>query len=190
MSTVYFSAKHAFDERLKDVTAAASSDNKKVAIYGTGTQKLEVIVKDKGVRPDCVSGLINESSETDAFTMRDGDVKVRSYKVNEENIIENMGNATRDELNLFMSLANPKILNDRDVQSSFFDRVSKIQERDFFEAAVGHRSSEGLEEAHMEETAGYTEFYSKVQGAVEVPEYHVFYPQGYVKSEPVITPEQ
>lgn len=190
MSIVYFSAKNAFEERLKDITSAVSNPSGKAAIYGTGTRNLSIIVNDNGIRPVCSSGLINESEETDGLTIRDGNVKIRSYNVNENNILESMKNATRDELDLFISLADPNTLNNLQIQSSFFGRLHEIQQQDIFNAAVQNKSDEGLEALHMEETVQYADFYLKLEGAVEVPEHHAFYPQGYGKEQIDTAPVQ
>ena len=65
------------------------------------------------------------------------------------------------------------------VYNCFFGRLAYIQREEQVNAVINHQSKFELEEQHEQETANYKEIFSLVQGAVEVPQYKAFFPNGY-----------
>ena len=186
MSTVYFSAKDAFSSVLEDKRDRCERD---WAIYGTGSYSLSIITDSRGQRPDCsTKGPILESDTMSGMTGRDGAYKGRNYTlVESKDYSELLKNATSDDLYLFTCLANPNILNNEAVRTSFYDRLAGIQREERVESVLSHGSADDLTQAHAEETAQFDELFGLVEGAVEIPQYHAFYPKGHVET-PAVQP--
>ena len=146
MSTVYYSAKDAFETILDDVRWRAE---KGWAIYGTGSSQLAIITKGNGTRPDCSqNGPISESEEELSRTGRDGAIIDRRYRLADGIYSELLKNATKDDLYLFMSLANPNTLNSSEVHDAFFDRWEQIKKDE--EVSEGFDKNMALENQETE----------------------------------------
>lgn len=185
MNDVCYSAKNAFETRFNHTQSACNRADHGQAIYGTADMAQSLMVNKKGIRPDCSSGLIIESEEMDGLTNRDGSFLRREYCLNARGIEENMQNATRDELNLFLVLADPKILNNETIQAAFFDRLSTIQKEEGVQDVLQHGGGNlELRDRHEEETEKYSEFFGFFQNAVE-GHYKTFYPAGYTPEAPL-----
>lgn len=179
MNEVCYSAKDAFEKRFIQVQSASSTKGHEHAIYGTENIKQSVMVNKKGFRPNCSSGLIYESEELEGLTGRDGQFVRREYTLSNVGIAEKMQEATRDELNMFLVLANPNVLNDEENQKAFFDRLTAIQKEENIQSVLGHKSSSELSEKQEEEVEKYNKFFEMNKGAVEDPTIKAFFPAGY-----------
>lgn len=188
MSTVYYSAKNAFSSILEDISQRVQKDH---AIYGTGSTILSIITDSRGERPNCsTKGPILESDLISSVTGRDGAYQGRNYTLVEaENYSELLQNATRDDLYLFTSLANPNILNDEAVRASFYDRLSAIQKNEIIESVFAKESTDELRQTHSSETAKFDDLFGLVEGAVEVPQHHAFYAKGHEEA-PAVQPTE
>lgn len=189
MNEVCYSAKNAFKRRFDETQSACSRADHQHAIYGTADYTQSIMVNQKGIRPNCSSGLIIESEEKEGLTGRDGKFLRREYSLTPVGIEYKMQDATRDELDLFLVLANPKILNNEAIQTSFFDRLSTIQKEESVQKVLEHTSDAALREQHNEETEQYSEFFGLFQGAVENPSHRAFYPKGYTPETQVLPEE-
>ena len=188
MSKVYFSAKDAFSKILDDTKERVEKD---CAIYDAENLSLSIVTDSRGKRPACSpKGPILESEFRSGVTLRDWIFKGRDYTLVEaENYSDLLNNATRDDLYLFASLANPNILNDEVVKNSFYDRLEKIQMADIVVVANKHEAIEELAKTHSAENTRFDEFFSLVEGAVEVSQKNAFYACGH-EENPTIQPEQ
>lgn len=184
MNEICYSAENAFKTRFEAVKTAYNRDDHRGAIYGLADCMQSIMVNKKGVRPNCTSGLINESEEKEGLTGRDGEFLRREYYLNIVGIDEKMRSATRDELNLFLVLADPDILDNEKVQAAFFDRLSTLQKEEMAQKVSQNKGDDSnLESQHEEETKQYAQFFGFFKGAVKVHSINAFFPAGYVSED-------
>ena len=175
MNEVCYSAKDAFEKRFNKVKYACEAY--RVAIYGSADWKQDIIIsagnaktQQKLSNPNCESGLIYESEISEGKTVRDGSFLMKSYILlsdNKDEILKKFDKANRDELLLFMVLANPTLLNDNEIQDAFFNRVSTI-----------HEQEGATEEAQRREVSDYSKFFKCFKGAHKDPVVaHSYFPK-------------
>ena len=166
MGEVCFSADQAFNVRFNQVKTACENKDKKMVIYGPVHCKQTIIThkfndsKDY-MRPKCETGLIIESEVRDGQTGRDGVFLCRDYTLSpvKGTILQTLPFATRDELLLFLVLADPDNLNDQEIQKAFLDRASALKD---------------------ESISKYAEFMQFFDGAVKNDSFFAYFPKGYV----------
>lgn len=184
MSMVYYSAKDAFSSILEETRERVENDK---VIYGPGNCTLRIITDERGERPVCSpDGPIRESEVEIGQTGRDGVYHGRSYTVGGSMPYPDMlENATRDDLYLFASLANPRVLNYETVKEAFYTRLESIQKSERIEDIVSHKSNEDLSQVHSSETEHFDEFFGLIEGAVQGSRFDTFYPKGHIETPPV-----
>lgn len=162
MNEICYSAEDAFKKRLSETEDACKNPQERV-IYGSAHYAQQIIVhtmqdiKENYARPNCPNKIFTESEPKAGSTGRDGVILYRGYTldVSKNDILNKLSVATRDELNLFLILANPTILNNDKVQKAFLDRVSIIQ-----------KEEKTHPEKQNEENLAYTKFFKNIHGAI------------------------
>ncbi len=183
MPRVYNSAKTAFSTVLEDNKNRVEND---MAIYGPGSTKLTIITDNRGERPNCSKkGPISESDVLEGTTGNGiNSFEGRNYTLTQsDNYTQLLKSATKDDLYLFATLANPTILNDESVKTSFYDRLSGVQSIEIAKVLNDKDSCDKLLKEQADEKAQFEEFFGLVEGAVMAPQKDTFYPKGHDQTE-------
>ena len=103
----------------------------------------------------------------------------RSYEINPNGILTNIPNATKDEVNLFMVLARPDVLNTEGVQDAIAARLDTIHKEETISAIMTHSDKEELADKQEIENNTVAGIFEGVKDAVHVEAGDRFYPAGY-----------
>ena len=153
---VHLSTDAALRFRFEDLKNIFSNKWSGHAVWGPSCAMLGIITQG-GIQPVISSNLIVQSDIQEMLTGKYGKRMGRVYLINKNcNILEEIKNASADELDLFMYLANPSLINNPKVQKAITDRIDAIC-LEAFDCAKIEPSHQGYAEQmkkwHQERTA-------------------------------------
>ena len=126
------------------------------AIYGTD-HRVFTITDELGYKPSELLFERGSSTVINYGDRRDVPVTYYSLKTNKIGVIKFcLGAASRDDLNMFICMADPDMLSISGVQKAFFDRLKEIQAEDQA-AQIGSPEANAAEVAQFKEYMGYME---------------------------------
>lgn len=178
MNDVHISTTLALFARRNELEGAVAREDHQKALWGTA-DRMQSIATSVGGRPNCTSGLIWESEEREGVTGHLGQHMYRNYEINPNGILTNIPNATKDEVNLFMVLARPDVLNTEGVQDAITARLDTIHKEETISAVMTHSDKADLENKQEIENNTISSIFDCVKDAVHVEAGDRFYPAGY-----------
>ncbi len=90
------------------------------------------------------------------------------YTATYNSIIRKMPDANKDEIFLFLATADPKRLDDEEMQRALFTRFAELQKNDMVAAIVNHQNPADVATEHAEEVGTIASYFEAMKNAVQV----------------------
>lgn len=148
MATTFKYAKENVEDRIKCGAAIYGEDNMIVTIADTaGVQPSKIIFEEEGHFFDDRNG---GRTETTSYSLREVRAPVMAVY---------LGSATKEDLNLFIIMANPNLISDSRIQDAFYSRLEVLQ------AEEAEQADEDLTSIHEAETVNFKEYMGYMKDA-------------------------